>query len=164
MISQVEIIPGVGLVFNNDSIIIHKCSPKDLTKILSIKDTIEIDHASVEDYGPDGELINNGLFAYKSVVFHEFEFQFNGYKDDEILLKNIYINMSKPHYALFLSKTKLADTDIAIVKKYRKSTRKEMNPMDTRILTEWSDSGITFLLDTINKKILQISVHRIDKK
>jgi hypothetical protein len=164
MTGQVEIIPGKGLVFNNDTIIIHKCTPKDLCKILNIKDTIEIDHASVEDYDFKGELINNGLFAIKTITFHEFEFQFSGYKDDEILLKNIYINMSKPYYAIILSKTKLKDTDISVVKKYRKSKRKEMDSRETTLLTEWSNSGITFLIDTKNKKILKISVHKIDKE
>ena len=162
MISQVEIIPGKGLVFNNDSIIVHKCSPKDLCKILNIKDTVEINHISISEYDSKGNFVPD--FSIKSIFFAEFEFQFSGYKDDEIRLRNIYINMSKPYHTFIISNTKLADTSIDIVKKYRKSIRKEMDSGETTSLTESSNNGITFLLDTSHRKIIKICVHKIEKE
>ncbi len=160
---QVEIIPGKGIVFSNDSIIISKSSPKDLCKIFNIIDTFEIDHASVEDYGADGKLINNGLFANKSIIYHEFEFQFNGYKDNEILLRNIYINLSTQKHKLFLSSHEIDSTSIKVARKFRKSTRKEMNPHSTISYSDSSYSGITFLVDKSGKIILKICVNTIDK-
>jgi len=159
--SQVEILPGKGILFNKDSILIFKCSPKVLCEIFNIKDTNEINQISISEYDSKGNSIDD--FFIKSILFDEFEFQFSGYSVDKLILKNIYINLSNPKYKLLLSNNEIDSTSIKITKKFRKSIRKEMNTHSTETFADSSYSGITFLLDKSNKKILKICVTTIDK-
>lgn len=159
--SQVEIFPGKGILFNKDSILIFKCSPKDLCKIFNIKDTFDTHQISISEYDSNGNSVDD--FFTKSISFNEFEFQFSGYSESKLILKNIYIDLSAQKYKLLLSNYEIDSTSIKATKKFRKSTRKEMNTNSTESFADSSYSGITFLLDKSNKKIFKICVSTIDK-
>lgn len=140
--SQVEIVPAKGIVFNNDSIILNKCSTVNLCKILKIRDTVETNQISISEYDSLGNLISD--FFTKSVNFNGFEFQFSGYKANDILLRNIYIDFSKPLYKFRLENQEISSNSISVIKKYKKSIKKEMNPQETTTFSNTSYSGITF--------------------
>jgi hypothetical protein len=158
--NQVEIIPGKGIIYNNDSIIIYKCSPTDLCKIINIKDTFEIDHVDCEQYDANGNAMELHV-PYKIITLNELQFNFSGETDDKLVLKRIFINTTLKFKSLFISKTLLTDTSFSIIRQYPNSVDNEM--IKGGDLGEISSNGITFAVDSVKKKILTINIHEKEK-
>ncbi len=157
---QVEIIPGKGILYNNNSIIIYKCSPIDLCKIFNIKDTFEIEHVDCEQYDANGNAMDVHV-PYKIITVKELQFNFSGQTEDSLVLKRIFINTTHSFYSLLLSKTNLTDTSFSIIKRYPNSIDNEMTTGGD--ISEITSSGITFLIDSVKKKILTINIHEKEK-
>ena len=154
--NQVEIIPGKGIVYNNDSIIIYKSSPIDLCKIINIKDTFEIDYVDCEQYDANGNAMEVHV-PYKIITLKELQFNFSGQTEDSLVLKRIFIKTTHPFYSFVLSKTILTDTSFSIIKQYPNSLDYEM-PRGGDV-GEITSNGITFLIDSVKKTILTINIH-----
>jgi hypothetical protein len=158
--NQVEIIPGKGIVYNNDSIIIYKCSPIDLCKIFNIKDTFEIDYVDCEQYDANGNAMDVHV-PYKIITIKELQFNFSGQTEDSLVLKRIFIKTTHPFYSLLLSKTILTDTSFSIIKQYPNSLDYEMTTGGD--VGEITLNGITFAIDSVKKRILTINIHQKEK-
>lgn len=158
--NQVEIIPGKGIVYNNDSIIIYKYSPIDLCKIFNIKDTFEIEHVDCEQYDANGNAMDVHV-PYKIITVKELQFNFSGQTEDSLVLKRIFIHTTHPFYSLFLSKTILTDTSFSVIKQYPNSIDNEMTIGGD--VGEITSNGITFLIDSVKEKILTINIHEKEK-
>ncbi len=158
--SKIEIVPGKGIMFAKDSILLYKSTPADLCKIVNIKDTFEIEHADCEEFDADGNSNDIRIF-YKIVKFKFLEFNFSGEKDDNLILKRIFVTPPHKSNELYITKRFLTDTSCSIIKKYPNSIDNEM--LKSGDLGEISTDGITFCVDSVNKRILTINIHNKEK-
>jgi len=157
---RVEIIPGNGIILNSDSIIIYKCSPEDLCKLTNLKDTFKLEHVDCEAFDKNSNAIDIRV-PFKIITLDNLQFNFSGQADDKLVLKRIFIKTVPNSSSLFISKKLLTDTSFSLVGLYPNSVDNEMTTGGD--LAETSHNGITFFIDSTQKKILTINIHEKEK-
>lgn len=152
---QINLVPGLGVIINEDTIFLDKSSPIDLIKFTHLKDTFDFHYVQWDGFDSDGNSIY-GSYVKKNIPFNCMTFEFNGPKEDSLSLKAIYIDLMNLSSQILLSEKIITDTSISIINEFPNSLR-------TDILSEnSSEHGVTFLLDssTTQIKIEKISIHK----
>ncbi len=95
----IKVLPGIGIVYNNDSIILNKTTINELNKILKIKDNSQRVEISIKIWdGVDPLTLRpiSGTEYIREIEFKSIKFEFANKKDmDNLKLKCIKIRNGK---------------------------------------------------------------------
>jgi len=164
-ISIVKVLPGKGIVFNNDTILLQITTIKDLCKILNIKDTTNSNEFSITLWdGVDsktGKEVSGSVYEkevpYKSINF--------GYSDDQdaYKLKLCWITLKESEYLkiYFDNQIGIGTINPKIDKIFPHLNKKDYIS-DDKLTYKLYSYGISFQLEkSLNDelKLVEISIH-----
>ena len=161
----VKILPGVGIVYDNDSIILNKTTIRELHQILKIKDTSNPNEISIrmwDGYDPETLEAASGSEYTREIEFKSITFEFADDKDKNNLKLRL-IRMSD-------NNTLKIYTDNGLLIGMVNPKIKEFYPLAGK-MDYISDNGLTYnlysygisiqleKLDNNDLKLIEISTH-----
>jgi len=164
-ISIVKVLPGIGIVFNNDSILLQSTTMKDLCKILNIKDSINTDGLSVTLWdGVDsktGKEVSGSIYE-KEIHYESIKFGYSD-NDDAINLKLEWITLKENENLKIIINNQFGIGTInPEIKKIFPHLKKKDFISDDKLTYKLYSSGISFKLEKGSNdelKIVEISIH-----
>lgn len=82
-----ELLPGLGMVINKDTIFLDRFTPCDLTTLMEIKDTFELHIVQWDGYDTLGNEVY-GTYYKKIIPFDNLYFEFTGLKEKQSCIKS----------------------------------------------------------------------------
>ncbi len=162
---SVQVLPGKGIVFNNDSILLNKTTVKEVHKVLNIRDNQDPHEITLyESYGFDaetGETVyhhgNARDIIYKSITF---EFRSETYKDN---LKLKWIRIKDYHSLIvFTTNGLLLGTINPNINEFFPDYGKNNYISNDKLTYNLYAYGISFQLERLDNnriKLNEISTH-----
>jgi hypothetical protein len=150
---RINILPGIGVVINTDSILLRSAALKSVADYFNVKDSSQSAGITYLAFDQEGNEIC-GYYEMKRIGYKGLDFEFQGPTVDSLSLTTIYVNPESEAFDIYVNNMKLKDNKMKILRKFRHSS--STYSLESTV----SDYGILFKTVRRNRrsKISLISV------
>lgn len=160
-----KVIAGIGIVYNNDSILIERTSIERTCEILEVLDQSNSDEVMIRDWsGFDSETFEDtsGTEWVKKIQHKSLEFEFTSENSiDSLKLRSINIKMDESIKTYTDTGLIIGEINPNISAIYPKASRRDY-VSENELIYELYSHGISFKLENVEnkkKRLTEISVH-----
>lgn len=163
----VKILPGKGIIYNYDSIILNKTTIKELHRILKIKDTSNPNEFIIkmwDGYDPETLKDTSGSEYTREIKFKSISFEFADNTDkDNLKLRSIKVGDYKA-FKIYTDNGLMIGMINPKIKDYYPLISKRDYISENGTIYNLYKYGISFLLEKLDNdlKLIEISTHLIN--
>jgi len=157
--NKTNILPGKGIVYNGNTILLNNTTAKELAEFLAIDDNTPVTFVEAECYDEEGNSFNCGHYT-KSIQYAGMTFDFGGTTEDSLQLNWINLPID-PNHSVFINDTLLIDPHFNQVPLYFPKQTKYDHLADNEMGYDLYSYGLSFRYDSVKEERLlkEISVH-----